>query len=248
MNTRTPETLLNIEALQVSLQTTKGMMQAVRNVNLALQEGDMLALVGESGSGKSITAQAIMGLLPDNARVTGKTLHWDRTKTAMIFQNPMATFNPVLSIGYQIAEPLRVLHGYNRSDAKNETVRLLERMQVRNARQNIHRYAHEFSGGMLQRAAIAMALACKPSLLLADEPTTALDVSSQKEVMTLLNGLRQEHQLAILFITHDIALVAQYADHIALMYAGETIETAKTADLLNNPQHEYTKTLLSALR
>ena len=150
--------LLHIENLQVSISTAKGMVHPVRKVSLQLQQGEMLALVGESGSGKSITAQAIMGLLPEHAVVSGKTLQFERKKIAMIFQNPMATFNPVLTIGYQIAEPLRVLHGYSKKPAEAEAIQLLERMQIRDAAQKMQRYAHEFSGGMLQRAAIAMAL------------------------------------------------------------------------------------------
>jgi ABC-type dipeptide/oligopeptide/nickel transport system ATPase component len=239
--------LLHIENLQVSIPTAKGMVHPVRKVSLQLQQGEMLALVGESGSGKSITAQAIMGLLPNNASVSGKTLHFERKKIAMIFQNPMATFNPVLTIGYQIAEPLRVLHGYSKKAAEAEAIQLLERMQIRDAAQKMQRYAHEFSGGMLQRAAIAMALACKPQLLIADEPTTALDVSTQAEVMQLLAELRREKNLGILFITHDLALVAQQAERVAVMYRGEIVETGITRTVLTQPQHVYTKTLLAAL-
>ena len=239
--------LLHIENLQVNIPTAKGMVHPVRKVSLQLQQGEMLALVGESGSGKSITAQAIMGLLPDNAVVSGKTLQFERKKIAMIFQNPMATFNPVLTIGYQIAEPLRVLHGYSKKAAEAEAIQLLERMQIRDAAQKMQRYPHEFSGGMLQRAAIAMALACKPQLLIADEPTTALDVSTQAEVMQLLAELRREKNLGILFITHDLALVAQQAARVAVMYRGEIVETGITHTVLAQPQHVYTKALLAAL-
>ncbi|MEZ5435656.1 MAG: ABC transporter ATP-binding protein [Pseudomonadales bacterium] len=248
MNIANNMLLLQIEQLQVHIPTAQGMVHPVRDVSICLHAGEMLALVGESGSGKSLTAQAIMGLLPEHAMMTGKTLQFERTKIAMIFQNPMASFNPVLSIGYQIAEPLRVLHGYNRKDAENEAVRLLERMKIRDARQKIHRYAHEFSGGMLQRAAIAMALACKPKLLIADEPTTALDVSTQAEVMTLLTELRHEENLGILFITHDLGLVSRYADRVAVMYQGEIVETGNAPAVITAPQHAYTKTLLAALK
>ncbi len=241
------QTLLHIENLQVRLSTDKGVITPVRDASLSLHAGEMLALVGESGSGKSITAQAIMDLLPKSTTISSKTFVGNRQKMAMIFQNPMATFNPVLRIGYQIAEPLRVHYGYSKKEAETETIRLLERMQINNASQKIHRYAHEFSGGMLQRAAIAMALACKPQLLIADEPTTALDVSTQAEVMALLASLRHEEQLAILFITHDLALVAQQADRVAVMYQGEMIETNHTQTLLENPQQPYTKKLLSAV-
>jgi peptide/nickel transport system ATP-binding protein len=239
--------LLHVEHLSVAIPTARGSVQAVRDASFTVQHGEILALVGESGSGKSVTAQAIMGLLPQHAIINSQALQTDRKKIAMIFQNPMATFNPVLSIGYQIAEPLRVLYGYSKKTAEDEAIRLLERMQVRDAKQKAQRYAHEFSGGMLQRAAIAMALACKPTLLIADEPTTALDVSSQAEVMTLLQELRREQQLGILLITHDLALVAQHADRIVVMYQGKTIETNNTAALLQHPQHAYTQTLIAAL-
>ncbi len=239
--------LLQIENLQVHLATEKGVITPVRDASLSLHAGEMLALVGESGSGKSITAQAIIGLLPNSATINKKTFVGNRTKMAMIFQNPMATFNPVLSIGYQIAEPLRVRYGYSKKEAEAETIRLLERMQINNAAQKMRRYAHEFSGGMLQRAAIAMALACKPKILIADEPTTALDVSTQAEVMALLAELRREENLALLFITHDLALVAQQADRVAVMYQGEIVETGDTHAVITAPQHVYTKTLLAAL-
>ena len=248
--------LLQIEQLCVNLPTTRGTVHAVRDVSFTIAQGEMLALVGESGCGKSVTAQALTNLLPNSANVTAQRATFDQQSLlskkyqrgiAMIFQNPMATFNPVLTIGYQIAEPLRQLHGYNRKDAEQETVRLLERMKIADATQKAQRYAHEFSGGMLQRAAIAMALACKPQLLIADEPTTALDISTQHEVMALLTELRTEHALAILFITHDLGLVSCHADRIAVMYAGEIIETANTNDVLKNPAHPYTRALLAAL-
>lgn len=248
--------LLQVEKLRVRLPSPRGTVHAVRDVSFAVAQGEMLAVVGESGCGKSVTAQALMNLLPPSAEVSvaavlfdGQPLplsHYPRGM-AMVFQNPMATFNPVLTVGYQIAEPLRVLHGYTRHDAEREAVRLLERMQVRDAAQKARRYAHEFSGGMLQRAAIAMALACKPLLLLADEPTTALDVAIQHEVMQLLAELRSEQQLGILFITHDLGLVERHADRVAVMYAGEIIETAATRDVINTAQHPYTQALLAAL-
>ncbi len=250
------EPLLQIEKLSVQLPTARGTVHAVRNVSFSIQQGEMLALVGESGCGKSVTAQSITGLLPDSAVVTAQCASFKQKNLlhagyqrgiAMIFQNPMATFNPVLTIGYQIAEPLRQLHGYNRKDAEQEAVRLLERMKIVDAKSKAQRYAHEFSGGMLQRAAIAMALACKPQLLIADEPTTALDISTQHEVMALLAELRAEQELAILFITHDLGLVSRHADRIAVMYAGEIIETANTNDVLKSPAHPYTRALLAAL-
>jgi len=248
--------ILEVHKLSVSLPTKRGTVHAVRNVGLTIAQGEMLALVGESGCGKSVTAQAISNLLPATANVYAEKAQFNQQPLltgnyhhgiAIIFQNPMATFNPVLSIGYQIAEPLRLLHGYTRKEAEQEAVRLLERMKIADAKNKMHRYAHEFSGGMLQRSAIAMALACKPKLLIADEPTTALDVSTQADVMQLLAELRTEQQLAMLFITHDLGLVSRHADRIAVMYAGEIIETANTGDVLTTPAHPYTRALLAAL-
>ena len=246
MNIANKTPLLQIEQLQVHSPTAKGMVHPVRKVSLQLQQGEMLALVGESGSGKSITAQAIMGLLPDNAVVSGKTLQFERKKIAMIFQNPMATFNPVLTIGYQIAEPLRVLHGYSKKVAEAEAIQLLERMQIRDAAQKMRRYAHEFSGGMLQRAAIAMALACKPQLLIADEPTTALDATIQGQILRLLAARCRERRMAVLLITHDLGVAAQMADTVGVMYAGRLVESAPAQDLFADARHPYTQGLLHA--
>ncbi len=252
--------LLEIEHLQVQLQSARGCVQAVRDVSLSLRTGEMLALVGESGCGKSVTAQAIMGLQPSSAKIKSSRANFQQNTLfsrelsstvnrgmAMVFQNPMSTFNPTLSIGYQIAEPLRVHRGFSRQDAAIETERLLSRMKIENAAERARQYPHEFSGGMLQRAAIAMAMAMQPQLLIADEPTTALDVSTQAEVMALLNECREEQQLAVLFITHDLALVSQYADRVAVMYAGEIVETATTREVLHTPAHPYTRALIASL-
>lgn len=258
MNT-TP--LLAIKDLCVTLPTTRGKVCAVRNVSLVIARGETLALVGESGCGKSVTAQALMGLLPDNTDISATQARFEnhnlldaRTRQslcgkqiAMIFQNPMATFNPTLTLGYQIAEPLRVHRGFTRQEASTETVRLLERMHITDARQRMHQYPHEFSGGMLQRAAIAMALAASPVLLIADEPTTALDVTTQHSILALLSELREEQQLALLLISHDLRIVEQHAQRVAVMYAGEIVETARTQDLLHTPRHPYTQALLAAL-
>ncbi|HQQ62670.1 MAG TPA: ABC transporter ATP-binding protein [Pseudomonadales bacterium] len=237
--------LLDIQHLRVSLPTPRGVVQAVRDVSLHIDRGEMLAIVGESGCGKSVTAQALMQLLPSTARIDCQRA--SRPSMAMIFQNPMATFNPTLSIGYQIAEPLRVHRAFNRHDAETETVRLLSRMGIENAQQRARQYPHQFSGGMLQRAAIAMALAMQPELLIADEPTTALDVSTQAEVMNLLAELRSEQQLALLFISHDLGLVSRHADRVAVMYAGEIVETASTHAVLQQPLHPYTRALIASL-
>lgn len=255
------EPLLKVEHLSVQLPTPRGTVHAVRDAGFYILPGEMLALVGESGCGKSVSAQALMALLPVSARIQANCMQFAGTslldpavrtrlrgtQISMVFQNPMATFNPTLSIGYQIAEPLRVHRGFNRHDAEAETIRLLERMQIRSARERVHLYPHAFSGGMLQRAAIAMALAAEPQLLIADEPTTALDVSTQGEILALLSELRAERQLAVLLITHDLRLVAEHAQRVSVMYAGETVESAITTDLLAHPQHPYTQALLAAL-
>lgn len=253
--------LLLMENLSVELPTPRGTVYAVRDASFTVHAGEMLALVGESGCGKSITAQALLGILPEGARVQatrlqlgnqpllGDVSHAARCgkQVSMVFQNPMASFNPTLTIGYQVAEPLRLHRGYSRRDAEAEVIRLFERMQLRQARECARRYPHEFSGGMLQRAALAMALAAAPQLLVADEPTTALDSKTQDDILALLSELQQEQQLAILLITHDLRLVAGHAQRVAVMYAGETVECHDTGNLLRTPQHPYTQALLDAL-
>ena len=253
--------LLSIQHLTINLPTARGTVYAVRDVSFSLAQGETLALVGESGCGKSVTAQAIMGLLPERTVITAKQATFDGQsllnadnrralcgqKIAMIFQNPMATFNPTLTIGYQITEPLRVHRAFTRHEAEIETARLLERMHITDALRRMQQYPHEFSGGMLQRAAIAMALAANPALLIADEPTTALDVNTQHSILELLSELRDEKKLALLLISHDLRIVNKHAQRVAVMYAGEIVETAHTQYLLETPQHPYTQALLAAL-
>lgn len=253
--------LLDVQDLTVVLPTARGNVHAVRSASFSIARGETLALVGESGCGKSVTAQALTGLLPDNASIAATLARFAEhdlldhntrkalcgKQIAMIFQNPMATFNPTLTLGYQIAEPLRVHRKFTRHDADTEAVRLLERMHITDARRRMHQYPHEFSGGMLQRAAIAMALAANPALLIADEPTTAVDVSTQASILALLSELRDENQLALLLITHDLRIVEQHAQRVAVMYAGEIVEMATAPALLQTPQHPYTQALLNAL-
>ncbi len=261
--------LLELRALHIAIRTPRGTVNAVRGVDLCVDSGETLALVGESGCGKSITALSIAGLLPDNAAIAsgdvlfnGERLNsyneneWNRVRGAQIgfvFQNPMSSFNPSMRIGDQIAEVLRAHRALSKQPAQQRAVQLLDRMRIANAAARARQYPFEMSGGMLQRAMIAMAVACEPKLLIADEPTTALDVTVQKEVLQLLNELQRDSGMGCLLITHDLGIVAQIADRIAVMYAGEIIEQAPVDALsvslseLQRTAHPYTRGLRAAL-
>ena len=255
--------LLQLNNLHVDIQTSHGRVQALRGVDLQLHTGESLAVVGESGSGKSITALSIAGLLPAGATVTGGDISfahrriddfserdWNRLRGArigMVFQNPLSAFNPSMRIGDQIAEVLCAHRALSRSAARRRAVQLLERMRIADAGARARQYPFEFSGGMLQRAMIAMAVACEPALLIADEPTTALDVTVQVDVLDLLRELRRDSGMALLLITHDLGIVAQIADRIAVMYAGQIIEHGPAAKLLRAPAHPYSSALQDAL-
>jgi peptide/nickel transport system ATP-binding protein len=234
----------------------------VDGISLRLERGETLALVGESGCGKSMTALSIMGLLPDIARASGRVLltgvdllatpevlleklRGDRM--AMIFQEPMTSLNPVMTVGDQVAEALRLHRGLSRGEAAKRALAALEEVRIPSAASRFHEYPHQFSGGMRQRVMIAMALACEPALLLADEPTTALDVTIQAEMLGLLADLRARHGMAVLFITHNLGVVAQIADTVAVMYAGQIVETGKVGALFANPAHPYTRALFAAI-
>ena len=253
--------LLDIKNLQIRFGTTP----AVRGISLHVDEGEVLGLVGESGSGKSATSLAILGLLGPAAHVQGK-LVWrsaDGSETdllqlsnaqmrrirghqiAMIFQEPMTALNPVMSIGNQVAEGAEgPLTG---RQAKQKAIAALESVGLADAAHRYGDYPHQFSGGQRQRILIAMALINRPRLLIADEPTTALDVTVQAQILTLLRQLQREHDLAMLFISHDLAVVGEVADRVAVMKSGEIVETGPCKELLTNPQHPYTKSLLSAV-
>ena len=255
--------LLQLRDVQVSIDTARGPVQALRGVDLHLRAGETLALVGESGSGKSICALSIAGLLPPRAALVGGDIYFDGlhlnscdeaarnalrgARIGMVFQNPMSSFNPSMRIGDQIAEVLRAHRDMGRRDARQEAVRLLDRMRVANAAARARQYPFEFSGGMLQRAMIAMAVACAPALLIADEPTTALDVTVQAEVLDLLRELRTDSGMALLLITHDLGIVAQIADRVAVMYAGQIVEEGEVRQVLEVPRHPYTQALHDAL-
>ncbi|MEO8095458.1 MAG: ABC transporter ATP-binding protein [Pseudolysinimonas sp.] len=256
--------LLEVEDLYVEFHTADGIAKAINGVSFKLSQGETLAILGESGSGKSVTAQAIMGILdmppatiPSGAiRYCGQdllTMHSEqRRKTrgpeiSMVFQDPMSSLNPVFPVGWQIAEMFRQHRGMNKSDAMTRAVRLMERVQIPAAKDRVKAYPHQFSGGMRQRIMIAMAIALDPAVLIADEPTTALDVTVQAQIMTLLQELQEERQMGLILITHDLGVVADVADRIAVMYAGRIVERADVYDLYAAPAHPYTKGLLESI-
>ncbi|MDR3725917.1 MAG: ABC transporter ATP-binding protein [Terracidiphilus sp.] len=262
--------LLDIRDLQVRFGTA----QAVRGISLQLDEGEVLGLVGESGSGKSATALAVMGLLGTAAQVTGQILWQNETsgksdhtprvnllqqspeflrrlrgqQIAMIFQEPMAALNPVMSIGRQVAESAEAhTPSWTGRESKHRAIAALEAVSIPDAARRYSDYPHQFSGGQRQRILIAMALINKPRLLIADEPTTALDVTVQAQVLELLKDLQKQHGLAMLFISHDLAVVGEVASRVAVMRAGEIVETGPSRQLLTAPEHPYTKSLLAAV-
>ena len=255
--------LLALNDLHVDIHSGADVVHALRGVDLSLRVGEALAVVGESGSGKSITAMSIAGLLPQAARITqgdvyfrGERLNdssqkrWRELRGAqigMVFQNPMSSFNPSMRIGDQIAEVLIAHRDIDWRSARQQAVRLLDRMQISQSTSRAKQYPFEFSGGMLQRAMIAMAVACEPALLIADEPTTALDVTVQVEVLALLRELRSESDMALLLITHDLGIVSQLADRVAVMYAGQIVEQGSLDAIFNRAAHPYTRALRAAL-
>ncbi len=255
--------LLTISDLRVSFLTDRGEAPAVRGVSLTILPGQTVALVGESGCGKSTVALAITRLLSDPGQICGgrvvfkgrdllslpePSLRAIRGKEiGMIFQEPMTSLNPVFTIGDQIAEVLHVHLGLSGRAARLEVLRLLEKVGIAPAARRIDQYPHELSGGMKQRAMIAMALACRPDLLIADEPTTALDVTIQAQILELLRALQQEFHMAVLLITHNLGVVAQFAQDVHVMYAGKIVERADVYTLFRHPRHPYTQALLKAL-
>jgi oligopeptide/dipeptide ABC transporter ATP-binding protein len=255
--------LLEVRDLRVSFRTPTGELEAVRGVDFDVAEGEVLGVVGESGSGKSVALKAIMRLLPPRARVSGsirfrgrELLHASEREMrglrggpiAMIFQDPLTAFNPVVTIGDQVAEAL-MLHDRSLSSAKlrARTVELLELVAIPEPASRAGQYPHEFSGGMRQRAMIAMALANKPELLLADEPTTALDVTVQAQILDILRDLQRELNLGLALVTHDLGVVAGMADRVSVMYSGRLVETAAVDDLFADPRHPYTRGLIASI-
>ncbi|MGZ8701979.1 MAG: ABC transporter ATP-binding protein [Gaiellaceae bacterium] len=256
--------LLEVNDLRTHFFTREGTVRAVDGVSFAVEKGKTLGIVGESGCGKSVTALSIMGLIPKPPAkiVSGNVLFEGRDLTtlsehqledirgreiAMIFQDPMTSLNPTLTIGTQITETIRRHYDVPQQQANKKAVELLEEVRIPRAGERLKDYPHRFSGGMRQRVMIAIALSCDPKLLIADEPTTALDVTVQASVLDLLDDLRSEHDMAMIIITHDMGVVAEAADDLLVMYAGQIVEQATTLDLFDNPEHPYTEALLGAL-
>lgn len=260
---------LDVRNLSTSFVTEEGVVRAVADVSFSIRAGRTTALVGESGSGKSVTSLTLMRLLPRTAatQVSGQAVFVDRAgqpvdllqvpearmrairgnQVAMIFQEPMTSLNPVLRIGEQVAESLRVHKGMDRARALAEALRLLELVEIPAAPQRLREYPHQLSGGMRQRVMIALAMACDPALLIADEPTTALDVTIQAQILALMRRLQAETGMSILFVTHNLGVVAHHADDVAVMYAGRVVESASVDDLFAQPGHPYTQGLLACL-
>nr|WP_247422669.1 dipeptide ABC transporter ATP-binding protein [Ralstonia pseudosolanacearum] len=261
--------IVQVQDLSVRFATSERVVDAVRSLSFHVDRGETLAVVGESGSGKSVTSLALMRLVEHGGgRIVGGHMHLRRrggemldlvnasqaamrgvrgADIAMIFQEPMTSLNPVFPVGEQIAESIRLHQGKSRAEARAEALRMLEQVRIPEARRVLARYPHQLSGGMRQRVMIAMALSCRPSLLIADEPTTALDVTIQAEILQLIRALQQEMQMAVVFITHDMGVVAEVADRVLVMYKGERVEAGPSATVFAQPAHPYTRALLSAV-
>jgi oligopeptide/dipeptide ABC transporter ATP-binding protein len=255
--------LLDIRNLQTFFFTPAGLIKAINGIDLSLAAGETLALVGESGCGKSMTALSLLRLVPEPGRIVGGDIHFAGrdllrmpleemrrvrgNRIGMVFQEPMTSLNPVLRIGEQVAEVLRLHLGYDHGTAAGEAVQMLARVGLPAPADRARDYPHQLSGGMRQRVMIAMALACNPNILIADEPTTALDVTIQAQIMALLADCKAERGMATLLITHDLGIVAQHADRVAIMYAGRIMESAPVRALFAEPSHPYTRGLLACV-
>lgn len=255
--------LLKVRDLKVEFSTEFGTVQAIRDVDFDLRENETLAIVGESGSGKSVTSKAIMGLLAKNGKVTGGTIELcgenitdlneegylkiRGSEIAMIFQDPMTSLNPTMTIGKQLTEGIILHQKMTKSEAKNEAIRLLELVGISEPEMRLKQYPHQFSGGMRQRIVIAIALGCNPKVLIADEPTTALDVTIQAQIIELIKDIQKKTGVAVIFITHDLGVVANVADYVAVMYAGKIVEKGTVDEIFYNPKHPYTWGLLASM-
>ena len=257
------EPILQVKDLSVSFNAFAGKVQAVRHVDFELYKGETLVIVGESGSGKSVTTKAILGILPKNGHInSGEILYKgeDMAKykekdfykirgkqISLVFQDPLSALNPLMKIGKQITEALILSGGYEKKNAKDKAIELMKAVGIPNAELRYEQYPFQFSGGMRQRIVIAIALACNPEILICDEPTTALDVTIQSKILELINEMKRERDLSIIFITHDLGVVANMADRICVMYAGKIVEIGTAEDIFYRPAHPYTWALLSSI-
>lgn len=256
--------LLEVEHLSTEFSTRRGMVQAIRDVSFSIDKGEILALVGESGSGKSVTSLSIMGLLSSNGRVApGSKIRFDGmeltemsdskmqqirgNRISMIFQEPMTSLNPIFTVGEQILESIRLHTKLSKKEAQEKLIDLLDTVGIPNPSKRIKDYPHQMSGGMRQRIMIAMAMACQPQLLIADEPTTALDVTIQAQILDLIYRMREQFNISVLLITHDLGVVAEAADKVAVMYCGRIVEEGTTSEILTDPKHPYTNGLLKSI-
>ncbi|WP_062051325.1 ABC transporter ATP-binding protein [Bacillus sp. JCM 19034] len=268
--TQEQEAFLQVRNLQIQFETDNGLLQAVRGIDFSLMKGKTLGIVGESGCGKSVTSKAIIGLNPKEFQTSGEVLLQQENekepldllslkrngpvmrsirgkRISMIFQEPMTAFSPLYTIGNQVMEAVLLHQTKDKKKAKEWTLRMLEKVGISDAEKRFHQYPHEFSGGMRQRAMIAMALSCNPEILIADEPTTALDVTIQAQVLELMKDLQKEFGMSILFITHDLGIVAEMCDEVAVMYLGKIVEHGTVHDLFKRPKHPYTKGLIESI-
>lgn len=258
------ETILKVEDLKTSFMTSSGEVQAVRGVSFEVHKGEILGIVGESGSGKSVTSMSILRLLADTARIKNGKIEFEGTdltkvsdkqmreirgqKIAMVFQDPMSSLNPLIPVGKQVAEMIHVHHPeMKRDELQAATLELFREVRIPEAEKRLKSYPHEFSGGMRQRVVIAIAVACNPQILICDEPTTALDVTIQAQILQLLKEMQVKYKLTIVLITHDLGVVADIADRVAVMYAGDIVEIGTSDDIYYDPRHPYTWALLSSM-
>jgi oligopeptide transport system ATP-binding protein len=254
--------LLEVERLRVRLQTARGLVTVVDGVDYAVEPGEIFGVAGESGSGKTVSMLALLGLLPDGAVVEGAVHFGGRNllgltrkrlrevsgrELAIVFQDPLTSLHPMLSVGRQLTEHVRRHLGLDRRDAQRRAVELLDEVRIPDPESALHAFPHQFSGGMRQRIAIAIALACRPKLLIADEPTTALDVTVQAGILRLLDRLRRENDLSVVLITHDLGVMSSIADRVSIFYAGRVVESGSREAVLRRPRHPYTRALLDAL-
>lgn len=257
------DTLLEINNLEVKFQSSQQELRALKNISFTVRKGETVCIVGESGSGKSITSLSSMRLLPRNGRISNGSIQFKKQDIAqeteknlakirgkemsMIFQEPMTALNPTFTIGYQLREPLMIHQKLSKKEALKRSIIMLEKVGIPTPKEKMTAYPHELSGGMRQRVMIAIALSCEPSLLIADEPTTALDVTIQAQILNLIEELKQQMEMGIVFVTHDMGVVAEIADRVVVMYAGEIIENGDVKSIFNNPSHPYTEKLLASV-